>query len=61
LREQTEWVELVKNDYNRLVGSDKNLLAEAFTYFKSKTSDFSLDLYGKGKAAEKAVEVIAEL
>lgn len=61
LREQTEWVELVNNDYNRLVGCNTQLLNEAFAYFSSKISDFSLDLYGKGKAAEKAVEVIAGL
>lgn len=61
LREQTEWVELVNNGYNKLVGSNTQLLREAFAYFSNKTSDFSLDLYGKGKAAEKAAEIIAGL
>jgi len=61
LREQTEWVELIHHDYNRLVGSNTQLLYEAYSYFNSKKSDFSLDLYGKGKAAEKAVGIIAGL
>ncbi len=61
LREQTEWVELVENDFNRLVGSDKIQLYAAFEYFGNKQSDFSLDLYGKGKAAEMAVKEIVIL
>ncbi len=61
LREQTEWVELIHHDYNRLVGSNTQLLNEAFDYFSTKTSDFSVDLYGRGRAAQKAVEVIVKL
>lgn len=58
LREQTEWVELVENGFNRLVGSDPVKLVDAFAYFKTKASDFSIDLYGKGKAAEIAAKEI---
>ncbi len=61
LREQTEWVELIENDFNRLVGSDKNQLYAAFEYFSNKQSDFSVDLYGKGKAAEMAAKEIEKL
>jgi UDP-GlcNAc3NAcA epimerase len=61
LREQTEWVELVNNDFNKLVGSNPEHLMDAFTYFSTKSSDFSVDLYGKGKAAEKAAEIILSL
>lgn len=61
LRKQTEWVELVQHDFNRLAGSDPQQLAEAFNYFLSKSSDFNIDLYGKGKAAEKAVKEILKL
>lgn len=52
LREQTEWVELVENGFNILVGSDPEKLNTAFDYFKTKISDFSVDLYGKGQAAK---------
>ena len=58
LREQTEWVELVDNGYNILVGSDSMMFATAFEYFKTKKSDFSIDLYGKGHAAEIAAQYI---
>lgn len=58
LREQTEWVELIEHGFNQLVGSDTRLLMEAFEYFQGKTSDFSVDLYGRGKAAEMAALAI---
>lgn len=61
LREQTEWVELIENGFNRLVGSDPLKLKNAFEFFKTKTSDFSVDLYGNGKAAEMAAKIIKEL
>jgi UDP-GlcNAc3NAcA epimerase len=58
LREQTEWVELVENGFNILVGSDQVKLRDAFEFFKTKKSDFSIDLYGKGEAAERAAKHI---
>jgi UDP-N-acetylglucosamine 2-epimerase len=61
LREQTEWVELVENRYNILVGSDSGKLKSAFDLFSTKSSDFGLDLYGKGEAAERAAKVILKL
>jgi UDP-GlcNAc3NAcA epimerase len=61
LREQTEWVELVENGFNILVGSNSSKLNEAFEFFKTKKSDFSLNLYGNGHAAEKAARFISEI
>jgi len=61
LREQTEWVELVENGYNVLAGSDPLKLKNAFEFFKTKHSDFSVDLYGKGKAAEMIAETLMTL
>ena len=58
LREQTEWVELVENGFNILTGSNPEKLKDAFEFFKTKKSDFSIDLYGKGMAAEKAAKEI---
>ncbi|MEA4983761.1 MAG: UDP-N-acetylglucosamine 2-epimerase (non-hydrolyzing) [Paludibacter sp.] len=60
LREQTEWVELVDHGFIRLVGSDAEKLKDAFDFFRTKKSDFSLDLYGKGKAAEIAAKMIVD-
>ena len=61
LREQTEWVELVDKGYNLLVGSDIDKLRDAFDFFRNKQSDFSIDLYGNGKAAEMAAAEIFEM
>ncbi len=61
LREQTEWVELVDHGYNQLVGSDVELMLTAYKQLSNKQSDFSVDLYGKGKAAEKAVRELLKL
>lgn len=61
LREQTEWVELVENGYNILVGSDRSKLIAAFQLSMHKISDFSVDLYGKGYAAETAVRELLSI
>ena len=58
LREQTEWVELVQNGFNILVGSDSNRLMEAFEFLKAKQSDFNIDFYGNGQAAKIIAETI---
>jgi UDP-GlcNAc3NAcA epimerase len=61
LREQTEWTELVDHGFNALAGADTGLLTGAFSKFMNSTADFSIDLYGGGKAAERAVEEILKL
>lgn len=61
LREQTEWVELVEQGFNRIVGTNPDLLQEAFRHFSCKQSDFTVDLYGKGKAVERATEEIVRM
>jgi UDP-GlcNAc3NAcA epimerase len=60
LREETEWVELIENGFNVLVGSDKLRLKEAFELFATKTSNFNIDLYGNGHAAEFMAETIKQ-
>ena len=61
LREQTEWVELVDKGFNLLVGSDIDKLRDAFDFFRTKKSDFSINLYGNGKAAEMAAAEIFKM
>jgi UDP-GlcNAc3NAcA epimerase len=60
LREQTEWTELVENGYNILVGSNIEKLLHAFSVLQNKKSDFSINLYGNGHAAERAAKEIAD-
>jgi UDP-GlcNAc3NAcA epimerase len=55
LRDETEWVELVENGYNTLVGAEYKKIVTAFrnaTAFKHK----ELDLYGGGKASENIIK-----
>lgn len=58
LREQTEWVELIENNVNTLAGSDKNKIMSAFQKAMDSKSDFNIDLYGNGHAAEKIASTI---
>ena len=54
LRDETEWVELVKNGFNTLVGADKEKILNAYknqTAFQGK----DIELYGGGKASEKII------
>jgi UDP-GlcNAc3NAcA epimerase len=60
LRDETEWVELVENYYNVLVGADKQKIVS--TYFNHKFNlDFSSNLYGGGKAADQIAEALLSL
>lgn len=52
MREQTEWVELVENGFNTLCGSSSEKLYSSYRAMVSKESDFSVDLYGEGRASE---------
>ncbi len=54
LREETEWVELVETGFNILTGSNPEKLNTAFQILSQKQSDFGINLYGKGYAAEIA-------
>ncbi len=47
-REETEWVELVENDFAVLVGSDQQKMLQAFDNYKNSEFSFSIDLYGHG-------------
>lgn len=55
MREETEWVELVENNYNILVGSDYTTILksiEKIGSMKNSSNNFSEFLYGKGNAGE---------
>ena len=55
LRDETEWVELVENGFNTLVGADREKILTAFRDAKSfRTKE--LNLYGGAKASESIVK-----
>lgn len=59
VREQTEWVELIEGGYNTLLPADE--LEHLFNIYDKQISsekDFSVNLYGGGKASEKIVKTI---
>ncbi|MFH1961984.1 MAG: UDP-N-acetylglucosamine 2-epimerase [bacterium] len=56
LRENTEWVETVKDGWNILVGVNKNLILQAVAGFNPDKSQ--QNIFGDGKASEKIVEIL---
>ncbi len=57
LRDETEWSELVDNNYNILVGANKEKIIGAFESRKKIFNDnYTKDLYGGGKASEKIIK-----
>lgn len=56
LREETEWIELVENNFNILVGSDRKKIIDAVQKVDSMNSNYELNLYGNGKASENIVK-----
>ena len=58
LRDETEWVELVDNGFNVLVGADYDKVVSTFNDKQDTNLAFSMDLYGKGDASDKIVNSI---
>ncbi len=60
MRDQTEWVELVENGVNILVGADRFKIIEGVKEMLPKKSNFDLNLYGNGSACENIVNFLLE-
>jgi len=60
LRDETEWLELVKIGSNVLVGADKDKIMNAWKTFSRQSFDFEINLYGYGTASEGIVNHIYE-
>lgn len=58
LRTETEWVELVKYGYNKVVGTNKENILNAFHGMLNKIPTFNVDLYGEGKASDNILKAI---
>ena len=52
MREQTEWVELLTNGVNALVGTDRQKLLNQFEKFHNKPFQCAVELYGNGSASD---------
>lgn len=51
LRDETEWVELVQNGYNKIAGATKSAIVKAFKNFENKPFVKKSELYGGGTAS----------
>ena len=60
LRDETEWVELVENGFNNIVGADTEKIIEQYNNLKFN-HDYSIDLYGGGKASERIITTLLSL
>lgn len=62
LRDETEWVELVKSGFNVCVGADKTKIVDEFNNYVKFKKDlvFSDDLYGKGNAGELILQALQQ-
>lgn len=60
LRDQTEWVELVKAEANSIAGADRNTILRDFDLAMNKKIDFDPSLYGHGDASQQIVEALKQ-
>ena len=58
LRDQTEWVELIKAGCNQLINVKNDDIAAIILENLSIIPDFSNQIYGDGKTSEKIIEVL---
>lgn len=58
LRNETEWVELVENEYNALAGNNADKIYQTYKMMLGRNNDFSKNLYGNGKACEVIVSTL---
>ncbi|MCH9739864.1 MAG: UDP-N-acetylglucosamine 2-epimerase (non-hydrolyzing) [Epsilonproteobacteria bacterium] len=55
LRDETEWIELVDNRFNVLVGANKDKIVTSYRE-QQFNNDFAVDLYGMGEASRRIIE-----
>ena len=55
MRDETEWIELIDNNYNKLVGADREKIFTAYQE-QQYDSDYSKNLYGNGDASSVIIE-----
>jgi UDP-GlcNAc3NAcA epimerase len=60
LRNETEWIELVENEFNRIAGAASDTIYGAYQNSFASTYNFDIELYGHGTAGEKIVNILAD-
>lgn len=59
IRDETEWVELVEHGFNRTTAAEKSAIIDAYQKSKDIKPDFSVELYGGGKASANIVDELS--
>lgn len=57
-RDETEWVELVRNGFAEIIGSDKHKMFQAFKNFQNLNADFEMHLFGENVGEKIYTEII---
>ena len=57
LRDETEWIELIENNFNVLAGAEYNKILDLYKTYEFNTN-FDIDLYGGGKASQKIIDML---
>jgi len=60
-REETEWVELVSNQFAIIVGADSKKILKAFDKFQNSTTNFEMDLFGENVGEKIYTEILSML
>ncbi len=61
LRDESEWVELEKNGFNRVCGADYDKIVNSYNEIKEAMFDYNINLYGKGNASQIIVDKLLEI
>ncbi len=61
LRNESEWMELVENNFNFLTGANTKKIIDTFDKIEGKKFVFNKFFYGRGNASEKIVNFIKDL
>jgi UDP-GlcNAc3NAcA epimerase len=62
MRNETEWVELVENNYAVLVGTQSDLLSEQIKkFYKKEKSEIVKNLYGDGNSCKYIIEKLLSI
>lgn len=60
LRSETEWIELVENKVNFVVGCNEDLIIEKFEFCFNKSESFKKLIYGDHNVSEKIIKHLKE-
>ncbi len=60
IRDETEWVELVDNGFNEVVGSQLHKILEGYQKMVNRQLDYNINLYGNGTASQKIIQELID-